>query len=187
MRTWCVAVVIAVGLLGCGFVGVGAPAEEMNEDTQEFGLGIGTKLLDGLPFAVITARIGSVGAEGSLSFIPMMLEGHAVSVVIYSLLGRYYVEIPKIEMLQLYGGGGFLGMHMMGDVSTNGTTMPISVTVSGFEASGGVEANIGPVSVFGGFSWLGFLEATIEGVGVEKTEPVGIAGSCYHWGVRYEF
>ncbi len=192
MRTLCVAVLMAAGLLTITCIPVQGDVEDVEPEAPAFRVGIGAKVLGGSPFAVVAGSIGQFGMEGGVGFSSETIEEDTISLMWYSLLARYYIGIPQVEFLRPYGSAGVVGLTASTtvevEVDEQVESFDISIATLGFDAAAGVEFHIGPVAVFGGLDWLMFGDITINlGDVMEITAPWDLSGPSYHVGVRYDF
>lgn len=186
---------IAVGLL---FLGQAPLAQSGVSETQDqppspeirekvVRVGIGGKLVSGLPFVTLTVRFGTVGVDAAVGFSLDKIQGTSVMLTWYDLVGRLYFPIPEIKWFVPYMGGGAVGFTASMSIPVNNMTVPASVTARGLHLMAGLELRLGTYGVMLGIDWLLITGATVNVAGLELTVPVTRAGTGYHIGVRREF
>jgi len=155
--------------------------------------GVGGKLVGSIPLVIASFDLNQFGGEvggwirstgynsGSYSF--------NMSVAYYLANGRFI--IPLNRQLKPYLGAGVIGTSVTG--SSSGGTTEISLTggATGFDLFGGVEFELKsfglPISIFGGLDYLGFEDVTLTYDGESFTYPIGIGGTSFHVGIKFEF
>ncbi len=177
---------IVLGLL-VFLTGLAQPvAPPAQAEGPSFRLGLGAKLVSGIPFAVGAVQYGALGADVGAGIGSQDVRGTNVTLFWYDVLAKYLFTLPW-DFLKPYIGGGAIGLGASAPVQIEG--MPVTVTISalGGHLTSGVELRFGNLAVFLGGDFLLLTEMKITAAGISLSAPIAYGGLGYHIGVRYDF
>lgn len=96
-----------------------------------------------------------------------------------------------MNQVRPYVGGGMVGLTATATVDYDGTEETLSGGTNGFDVFVGLEVPLNrfdfPLTIFGGINYLGFENLTFEYEGETFSFPLGMSGSSFHAGLKFEF
>lgn len=152
-----------------------------------FHIGLGGKVLGGLPFALVAARYGAFGGEVAVGFGLERIENTSVMLIWYDVIGRFYFGLPEVPFLALHMGAGAIGITASASFLVQNVYVPVSISALGVHPVAGIEVRLRQVVVSLGIDWVIITGATVNVAGMQAIVPVRQAGTGYHLGVRYDF
>lgn len=161
---------------------------------QRFG--IGGKLVGEVPAAIGSLTFDQFGIEvgGGMRSINSSYSDYYgeytydLSLTYYLANGRYLFPMNQVRP---YVGGGMVGLTATATVDYDGTEETLSGGTNGFDVFVGLEVPLNrfgfPLTIFGGINYLGFENLTFEYEGETFSFPLGMSGSSFHAGLKFEF